>query len=133
MTHLGLSDQVTEHTAGYGHLPDLSKTSPESDILFTWNGTTSGVKVSKESCAGSYGTFSGVDIWRRLLGRMGLFRAFFYGGVDWFVRGHFGRYCKEALTLPASYSVVDRSIFWRTCVRQAGRQAGNTVFIRSII
>ena len=31
--------------AGYGQLPDLATTSPERDIVFTWNGTTSGVRV----------------------------------------------------------------------------------------
>jgi phosphoserine aminotransferase len=31
--------------ADYGHLPDLAATSPDRDIVFTWNGTTSGVVV----------------------------------------------------------------------------------------
>ena len=38
-------DNVSAHRADYGLLPDLSLANPDHDIVFTWNGTTSGVKV----------------------------------------------------------------------------------------
>ena len=42
--HLGLKN-TRDFTADYGMLPDLEKTNPDHDILFTFNGTTSGVRV----------------------------------------------------------------------------------------
>ncbi|KAL7566669.1 hypothetical protein ACA910_017734 [Epithemia clementina (nom. ined.)] len=47
VSHLKLRDivEVNEFTADYGELPDLGKTNPDHDICFTFNGTTSGVRV----------------------------------------------------------------------------------------
>ncbi|MGA2125733.1 MAG: phosphoserine transaminase [Xanthobacteraceae bacterium] len=42
--HLKLAD-VTVLKSGYGDLPDLSRVDPATDVVFTWNGTTSGVRV----------------------------------------------------------------------------------------
>jgi phosphoserine aminotransferase len=44
LKELNLKD-ASVRRAAYGELPDLSNVDPAHDIIFTWNGTTSGVRV----------------------------------------------------------------------------------------
>ena len=64
-------------TAGYGELPDLTGIDPASDIVFTWNGTTSGVRVPNADwiaddrtglaiCDATSGAFAQDIDWRKI-------------------------------------------------------------------
>jgi phosphoserine aminotransferase len=64
VSHLKLREsgvEVNEFTADYGEIPDLSKTNPENDICFTFNGTTSGVRVP-DGCAFISDTRTGLTL-----------------------------------------------------------------------
>lgn len=43
LKHLGIGAEVLK--AEFGGLPDLSRVDPEADLVFVWNGTTSGVRA----------------------------------------------------------------------------------------
>ena len=73
---LKLTDCST-YVAGYGQLPDFSKARDDADIIFTWNGTTSGVRVKDANwikpnpdriviCDATSATFSQEIDWAKL-------------------------------------------------------------------
>lgn len=41
-----LKIEASEHIADYGHIVDLAALDYDQDVVFTWNGTTSGVRVA---------------------------------------------------------------------------------------
>mmetsp|Transcript_4801 Transcript_4801/g.8164 ORF Transcript_4801/g.8164 Transcript_4801/m.8164 type:complete len:397 (+) Transcript_4801:120-1310(+) len=45
LNELKLKDQTIVHESDYGVLPDMSKARKDADVMFTYNGTTSGVRV----------------------------------------------------------------------------------------
>ena len=47
LNHLKIDAEVLD--APYGRLPDLTRVRPDADIVFPWNGTTSGVRVPDAS------------------------------------------------------------------------------------
>ena len=72
---LGLDAEVRK--AGYGELPDLQGIDPASDVVFTWNGTTSGARVADAEwiaadrtgltiCDATSGAFAQDIDWRKI-------------------------------------------------------------------